>query len=93
MLVVSDKSRLKPGVSYTYEHVDGVTYAREQGAPTSERFEIGRTFDKIKHDIKLSNSILWADIIEESENNPALKDALEKCKILYYLSKNNGSKT
>jgi hypothetical protein len=92
-MLVNDRSRLKPGVSYAYEHVDGVTYAREQGAPTSERFEIGRTFDRITHDIKLANSVLWADIIDESEKNPALKDALEKCKIIYYLSKNDGSKT
>ena len=84
--------QLKPGVSYTYEHVDGVTYAREQGAPVNTRFEIGRTLERQKKDIKLLDSVLWADILEESKTNPALKDAVEKCKIIYYLSKENGNK-
>ena len=91
MLVNDNRSQLKPGVTYIYEHVNGVTYAREHGAPIRERFEIGRTYDRIKEDIKLSNSVLWAAIIEESENNPVLKDALEKCKVIYYLGKENGN--
>lgn len=92
-MLVNDQSRLKPGASYIYENANGVIYAREQGAPVSERFEIGRTFDRQKHDIKLANSVLWADILEESEKNPALKDAIEKCKMIYYLSRDNGNKT
>ena len=89
-MLVTDKSRLKPGATYTYENVNGVVYAREAGAPTSERFEIGKTYDAYKReDIKLSNSILWADILNESKNNPCLKEAVEKCKMIYYLSKNN----
>ena len=81
--------RLKPGATYIYEQVDGITYAREQGAPAGERFEIGRVIDRKKEDIKLERSILWADILDEAENHPALKDATEKCKMLYYLLKGN----
>ena len=89
-MLVTDKSRLKPGATYTYENVNGVVYAREAGAPVSERFEIGRTYDRKQEDIKIANSVLWADILEESKTNPALKEAVEKCKMIYYLSKNNG---
>ena len=33
---------LTPGAKYIYEKADGITYAREVGAPHNERFEIGR---------------------------------------------------
>ena len=80
---------LKPGATYVYEHVDGITYAREHGAPTHTRFEIGRTFERQQKDIKLSDSVLWADILEEAKTNKTLYDAVEMCKMLYYLSKDN----
>ncbi len=86
-----DMGRLKEGVTYTYEHVDGVTYAREFNAPISSRFEIGRTYERQKKDEDTQQTKLWSDILAESEKNTALKDAVEKCKILYYLSKENGN--
>jgi hypothetical protein len=84
--------RLKPGATYIYEHVNGITYAREQGEPIYARFEIGRTLERQTRDKTLSNSILWADILDEAEHHQQLKDAVEKCKMLYYLIKDNGNK-
>jgi len=36
---------LIPGAKYIYEKADGITYAREFGAPHNERFEIGLDSD------------------------------------------------
>lgn len=82
---------LKPGAIYIYEHVDGITYAREQGAPVNTRFEVGRTLDRQLKDTKLADTVLWTDILEESKVNPVLKDAVDKCKIIYYLNKEHGN--
>lgn len=84
---------LKPGASYIYEHVDGITYAREHGAPINTRFEIGRTFDRVKHDEELKRQELWKDIYKVAEQNSTLKNAIDECIMLYYLSKQHGSKT
>lgn len=35
----------------------------------------------------------WQDILKASETNQALQAAIERVKILYYLSKDDGSKT
>lgn len=80
---------LKPGASYIYEREDGVTYAREVGAPFHTRFEIGRDYDRTLKD----EQNLWRDIVEESRKNLQLLEAMERVKVLYYLSKRDGSKT
>ena len=85
--------QLKPGAKYIYERVDGVTYAREFGANSSERFEIG--YDWSGEDQQRGRSLrdkmledkLWDDIRRAAENNPALKDALDKAIEIYYLTK------
>ena len=78
-------SNLKPGASYVYEKADGITYAREVGAPTNSRFEIGRDFDRqLKDELDL-----WNKIVYESRKNTRLQEALERVKVLYYLSKTN----
>ena len=84
--------RLKPGVSYTYEHVDGITYAREHGAPVNTRFEIGRTYERTKFDEELAKEILWKDIHRTATDNVTLQRALEQCIIIYNLIKENGNK-
>jgi hypothetical protein len=84
--------RLKPGVSYTYEHVNGVTYAREHGAPVNTRFEIGRTYERTKFDEELAKEILWKDIHRTAEDHVTLQRALEQCIIIYNLIKENGNK-
>jgi hypothetical protein len=83
---------LKPGATYVYEHVNGITYARESGAPVNSRFEIGRTYTRTKFDEELAREILWKDIHREATDNPVLQKALDHCIMLYYLSKENGNK-
>jgi hypothetical protein len=77
---------LKPGATYVYEHADGVTYAREFGAPPADRFEIGR--DAGRKDLDDHNE--WIKIRLAGKKNPALQAAIERVKILYHLSKDNG---
>ena len=76
-------SKLKPGATYIYEHADGVTYAREAGAPISSRFEIGRSVGRI--DLDEHNE--WIKIRDEAKTNPALQKAVDRVKMLYKLSK------
>ncbi len=83
--------RLKPGAAYVYEHVDGITYAREQGSPVNSRFEIGRTFERESFDKELKMQELWKNMVRESEHNPLLKNAIDKCIMIYHLSKTNGN--
>ena len=77
---------LKPGVQYIYEKADGITYAREFNAPHNQRFEIGRDFEMILKD----EQRLWQEIIRAGRTNQALQEALDRVKILYHLSKDNG---
>ena len=85
--------QLKPGAKYIYERVDGVTYAREFGADSSERFEIG--YDWSGEDQQRGRSMrdslmedkLWGNIRRAAEDNPALKDALNKAIEIYHLTK------
>ena len=73
--------RYKPGISYTYETVSGVVYAREDGAPENERFEIGREYSVTKQPID------WYRLLETAKTNTALQDAVDKCIMIYTLSK------
>ena len=83
---------LKPGATYIYEHADGVTYAREFGAPPSERFEIGRTFIRQQKDYSQQQTQFWENVVETAKENKVLQDAIDRVKILYELSKDNGQK-
>lgn len=79
---------LKPDATYIYEHVNGITYAREQGK--TERFEIGRTIERENLEQDLKESQLWGNIKRAAKTNPALQEALDRVKLLYELSKKNG---
>ena len=77
--------KLKPGVTYIYERADGVTYAREMGAPANERVAIGWDYEiQIQKQLEMDE---WLKVIEASRTNPALHDALERVKIIYELSR------
>ena len=87
---------LTPGATYVYEKADGVTYAREIGADPSTRKEIGRDYDHRTSDGRplhehIKETKLWGDIFRDARTNTALQEALERVKILYYLSKDNGN--
>lgn len=82
--------RLKPGATYVYEHADGITYAREVGAPHNERFEIGRTAEKQLLIDELRQQKLWGNIHRAAKTNPLLQEALDRVIMLYHLSEKNG---
>jgi hypothetical protein len=75
--------QLKPGATYVYERADGITYAREFGAPASERIVIGWDYEYTKQQ-KLKD---WDKILEAAEQNPALQEAVDRVKVLYELSR------
>ena len=77
---------LTPGATYIYEKADGITYARESGAPHNERVEIGRDYQRYLQD----ELRLWEDIVRAGRTNQALQAALDRVKILYHLSKDHG---
>ncbi len=85
---------LTPGASYIYERVGSTVYAREFGADPTDRFVIGHDYNNeylqsFADQYYLEND--WKEIIKESRSNPALQKALEGVKILYHLSKKDGT--
>ena len=77
--------QLKPGATLIYEHVDGVTYAREAGS--TQRQEVGMTLEAYQRRQGMQESQLWYLILQQAKTNPALHQALERAKIIYYLSR------
>lgn len=83
---------LKPGATYVYERAEGITYAREFGADSASRIEIGRDYDARTADGRplvdhIRNTKMWGDIIRAAETNPGLKELLDQAKEFYLLSK------
>jgi hypothetical protein len=81
---------LTPNVKLIYERVGGTVYAREQGS--TERTVVGYDYhrDPLDHRNYMSTpseSQLWHDIRQAALDNKELENALERVKILYYLSK------
>lgn len=93
---------LKPGATYIHERVDNVVYAREFGADPMTRQVVGWDYDPNQPNFDPRESKILGmpvkqvgelvAIAREAEHNPALKEALERLKILYHLSKNDGNK-
>ena len=81
--------QLKPGATYIYETVNGITYAREFGS--TERKIIGMDAEAFKFIDDMHEEQLWHNIRKAAESNEALQKALEACKILYYLHKDDGN--
>jgi len=87
---------LTPGATYVYERADGIVYAREVGADPSTRKEIGWDYDPRTSDGRplrdhIMDDKLWGEIRREAKINPTLQEALDRVKIVYYLSKENGN--
>jgi hypothetical protein len=88
---------LKPGATYIYERADGVTYAREFGANASERFPIG--WDYKPESVPAKSTIfgvpvseigIYIEMMEAAKTNISLQEALDRAKLVYHLSKENG---
>ena len=73
---------LKPGATLIYERANGVITAREFGS--TEKRVIGYDVSTGPEQIHLSE---WNDILKASEDNSALREAIERVKIIYNLSR------
>lgn len=87
--------QLKPGANLIYERVDGTVYSREIGSDPATRQAVGWNYDPRTSDGRplhdhIMDSKLWGDIHRAAKNNSALQEALERVKILYHLSKEDG---
>lgn len=90
--------RLKPGATYVYERQGGTIYAREFGSDANTRFEIGYDWELDDNPARVRGASLesirenryWHTILIEAKSNPLLQDAIDRVKILYELSKQDG---
>jgi hypothetical protein len=82
---------LKPGTSLVYESPDGgkTVYSREPGSPF--RTLVGYSVEKQQLLKEQQERELWDNIRKEAEKNPTLQEALERVKVLYHLSKKDGT--
>jgi hypothetical protein len=91
---------LKPGATYIHERENGVVYAREHGS--IQRVPVGWDYDHKNPDFDprtpdgrplhdhIMEDKLWGEIRRAAKTNIALQEALERVKIIYHLSKDNG---
>jgi hypothetical protein len=89
--------QLKENTSYIYERADGIVYAREFGSDPATRKEIGWTYDNRTNDGRplqehIKEDQLWGEIRRMAKTNPTLQEAIDRVKIIYLLSKDNGKK-
>jgi len=81
-------------MTYVYESPDNgdTIYRRKIGNPEREKHSVSERRKDLLNEIRESQ--LWGDIHRAALTNPALQEALDRVKVIYYLSKENGcSKT
>jgi hypothetical protein len=81
---------LTPGASYDYRREGGVTTAVDQS--TGEETIIGWDYKLNGPLDDLADHNLWVQIRLAGKKNPALQTAIDNVKIMYHLSKDNGTK-
>ena len=89
---------LKPGATYIYERQGGTVYAREFGADSNTRIEVGYDWELDNNPARVKGATLstvkenqlWHEIRVAALTNPGLQEALDRAKMLYYLGKDNG---
>ena len=81
---------LKPGASYSYRREHGVTHAIEK--ETGEETIIGWDYKLNGTRGDLDDFNLWSQIRLAGKTNPSLQEAIDRVKILYHLSKEDGTK-
>lgn len=99
LLGTQKMGNLKPGATYIYERQGGTVYAREFGADPNTRIEIGYDWEEENNPARVRGTTreqvlenqLWHEIRQAAKTNEALQKALEHVKIIYHLSKNNGT--
>jgi hypothetical protein len=81
-------------MTYVYESPDNgdTIYRRKVGETERELHSVSERRKDLLNEIRESR--LWGDIHRAALTNPALQEALDRVKVIYYLSKENGrSKT
>lgn len=83
---------LKPGANIIYESPDGggTVYGRYAG--TNERWIVGYSRDTQDLLESIKEDKLWGEIRRTAKSNQVLQDALDRVKIIYELSKDDGKK-
>jgi hypothetical protein len=83
---------LKPNATIIYESPDGgdTVYARYEGE--TERWLVGQNTRARRRIESIQDDRLWKDIRRAAKSNQALQYALDRVKIIYELSKDNGNK-
>ena len=81
---------LKPDAKIIYESPDngGTVYGRYAG--TNERWIVGYSQDTKDTIESIKEDKLWGEIRRAAKSNKVLQDALDRVKIIYELSKDNG---
>jgi hypothetical protein len=82
--------KLKPNAQIIYESPDngGTVYGRYAG--TNDRWVVGYSKDAKDTLESIKEDKLWGEIRRAAKSNQLLQEALDRVKILYELSKNNG---
>lgn len=82
--------QLKPGAAIIYESPDkgGTVYGRYAG--TNERWVVGYSVDTQERLDAIREEKLWSEIRLAAKSNKVLQSALDRVKIIYELSKENG---
>ena len=81
-------------ITYTYESPDNgdTVYRRKVGEKERELYSVSERRKNLMDEIRENQ--LWGNIHRAALTNPALQEALDRVKVIYYLSKENGrSKT
>ncbi len=83
---------LKPGATIVYESPDGggTVYGRYAG--TNDRWLVGYSTETQERLDAIREEKLWAEIRLAGKSNMVLQSALDRVKIIYELSKENGTK-
>jgi hypothetical protein len=91
---------LKPGATYIYERNGEEIYAREVGQTDRKligyKYEMEDKLDPRTDDGRplhehIKEDQLWGNIRRAAKTNPTLQQALERVKVIYYLSKQEQS--
>lgn len=74
-------------MTYIFESPDGgdTIYRREFGKTERELHSISEA--KQRWDQQLEEEMLWVKIAQASQDNPALREALDQARIIYELSR------
>lgn len=82
---------LKPGATIIYESPDkgGTVYGRYAG--TNERWVVGYSQDTRNTLDQLKEDKLWGEIRRAAKTDQRLQRELDRVKIIYELSKDNGT--